>query len=196
MVSLRPVLLVVCQWWVASCRSVGDVLVQPPLCISVCCAGASWWRLGGYVMHVVFARYFIQVAVHCDTLGGVWMVSGLWVSCWCWLGVLVVCQRHESFHMGGYFNCVLYLHARTQHTTSNNPASLWPTTSPALCCSYWRSLWKRQIALRVRKRSKQTYIVKGADKQMHISSETKNTKRPDDCAFSWASCFICAGSSF
>ena len=42
-------------WWyvsrdlVASWWSVGDVLVQPPQCISVYCAGASWWRLGGHV---------------------------------------------------------------------------------------------------------------------------------------------------
>jgi hypothetical protein len=60
--------------------------------------------------------------------GGVPVVSLL-------VGVLVVVAWHVSSHMRRYFNGVLHLRALTQHTISNNPARLWPMTSPALFLS-------------------------------------------------------------
>ena len=69
----------VVPWW-----SVGDVLVQTSRPISLYCAGASWWRLGGHAFVMLRLRGILQVLRwHLSgAFGGVWVVSCLWVSWW------------------------------------------------------------------------------------------------------------------
>jgi hypothetical protein len=89
----------VASWW-----SVGDFLVQPPRCVSVDCAGAFWWPLGGHVCASVFASYFIGVVVAFKPyfwwcMRGLLLVDVLLVLAW---RFLVVSRRHVSAHMGAY----------------------------------------------------------------------------------------------
>ena len=80
----------------------------------------------------MFARYFSGVAVAFEWYFW-WCISCWWVSWWC-----VAWHVVSSHNMGRYFNGVLHLRTDTTHINpqiSNNPAHLWPMTSPALFLS-------------------------------------------------------------
>ena len=68
----------VVYWWclsgdlMASWRGASDVLVTLQ-CLSLYCAGASWWLLG-IRWHAVFARYFSVLGWH---LSGTLSLSGV-----------------------------------------------------------------------------------------------------------------------
>ena len=100
--------------------------------------------------HVVFASYFIDVAVAFKPYFW-WCMRGLLhsLACGCLAGVGLAFFGCESAACEcsyiviwvdiRYFNGVLHLRAQTRYTTSNNPARLWPITSPVFSCPYRRS---------------------------------------------------------
>ena len=145
-------------WW-----RLGGVSVMSwcnPRSVSVFIAqvrlGGAW--AGMYVRHVVSASYFIGVAVSFKPY--FWYLLVVYarsLACGCLAGVgmaffgceSAACELLYGVHIR-YFNRVLHLRARTRYTTSNNPARLWPMTSPAFSCPYRRSyIGKRQLAWRV-----------------------------------------------
>ena len=81
------------------------------------------------------------------------MVYARSLACGCLAGVgmaffgcaSAACELIYGVHIR-YFNRVLHLRARTRYTTSNNPARLWPMTSPAFSCPYWQSLHREKAA--------------------------------------------------
>ena len=107
--------------------------------------------------HVVFASYSIDVAVAFKPyfwwcMCGLLLVGVLLVLAWRFLVESAACECSYIVIWVDirYFNGVVHLRARTRYTTSNNPARLWPITSPVFSCPYRRSyIGKRQLASHV-----------------------------------------------
>ena len=182
-------------WWyvsrdlVASRWSVSDVLVQPPQCISVYCAGASWWRLGRACMCVMLCLRVILLVLRCHlsrTFGIFW---------WCMRGLLLVgvslvlacrffgcesavCERSYGWTLDiSMVSCICtYRHAPP---TSNNPniSSVFLSLPAEL------------------HREKAACVACHKINMCTSHPKQKNAKQPDDFPFSRGLCFFSCGSS-